>query len=346
MKLVIWIAIFLCLSQSAMFSGLNLAFFSISKLRLQLEAQKKNLDAVKVLKIRENAHLLLVTILWGNVAVNVLLALLSGSVLTGIFAFLFSTVVITIVGEIIPQAYFSRHAIRIAARLSPVIRMYQILLYPVAKPTAYILDHWLGNEVIPYYGEQDFRELIKMHMKTTGTEIDRTEGRGVLNFLDLDDLPLREEGEPLDPDSVLTIHFVDNKPQFPTRGSEEEIAWRKQVLASGKKWVVLTDKTDTPRYVMNVDKYLRAVYLNSEKANPLRHCHEPIVLNEADRILGKILSSMKVNPRHEEDDVIDEDIILLWGDERKIITGSDLLGRLMRGIVQNSEIQGIHKQDF
>jgi hypothetical protein len=33
------------------------------------------------------------------------------------------------------------------------------------------------------------------------------------------------------------------------------------------------------------------------------------------------------------DDVIDNDLILVWGSQRRIITGSDLLGRLLRGIV-------------
>ena len=342
MRLLIWIGILLCLSQSAMFSGLNLAFFSISKLRLQLEAEKENSAALKVLQLREDANFLLVTILWGNVSVNVLLALLSGSVLAGVSAFLFSTVIITVVGEIIPQAYFSRHAIRIAAQLSPIVRFYQVVLYPVAKPTALVLDRWLGSEAIPFYGEQDLRELVKLHMKTSGTEIDKTEGKGVLNFLDLDDLSLRDEGEPLDPASVIRLHFANNQPQFPIGGSDEEIEWRKKLLVSGKKWVIFTDKTDFPRYVMNADKYLRDVYLNPENANPLRHCHRPIVLEEPDKTLDTVLSRLKVNPQHEEDDVIDEDIILLWGDERKIITGSDLLGRLMRGIVQNREIKGDH----
>jgi hypothetical protein len=31
--------------------------------------------------------------------------------------------------------------------------------------------------------------------------------------------------------------------------------------------------------------------------------------------------------------VIDEDIILLWGETKRVITGADILGRLMRGIV-------------
>ena len=60
--------------------------------------------------LRANSNFTLATILWGNVATNVLLTLLSESVLAGVGAFVFSTVVITFLGEIIPQAYFSRNA--------------------------------------------------------------------------------------------------------------------------------------------------------------------------------------------------------------------------------------------
>jgi metal transporter CNNM len=42
---------------------------------------------------------------------------------------------------------------------------------------------------------------------------------------------------------------------------------------------------------------------------------------------------MKVKPDRPEDDVIDNDLILVWGEQKRIITGADLLGRLLRGIV-------------
>jgi metal transporter CNNM len=113
-----------------MFSGLNLAFFSISKLRLEVEASKGNQKAMKVVALRKDSNFLLTTILWGNVGINVLLTLLSHSVLAGVMAFLFSTVIITFFGEIIPQAYFSRHAIKMASLLSPALRLYQILGLP------------------------------------------------------------------------------------------------------------------------------------------------------------------------------------------------------------------------
>ena len=86
------------------------------------------------------------------------------------------TGLITIFGEIIPQAYFSRNAIRVGALLSPVLRFYQVILLPVAKLTAIVLDRWLGKEAIHFYRERDLREIIKMHVESPKTEIDKVEG--------------------------------------------------------------------------------------------------------------------------------------------------------------------------
>jgi CBS domain containing-hemolysin-like protein len=81
-----WVGIFFCLSQSAMFSGMNLAAFSISRLRLEVQVAAGNRLAQKTLALRRDANFLLTTILWGNVGINVLLTLLSDSVMTGVLA--------------------------------------------------------------------------------------------------------------------------------------------------------------------------------------------------------------------------------------------------------------------
>ncbi len=335
MTLIIWIGIALCLSQSAMLSGLNLAFFSISKLRLELEAKKQNKHALRVLFLRKDFNFLLVTILWANVAVNVLLALLSGSVLSGIIAFLFSTVLITIVGEIIPQAYFSRHALKAASVLSPLVRFYQILLFPVSKPTALVLDKWLGREAIPYYEEKDLRELIKMHMESFGTDIQHMEGKGALNFLAMDDLPLADEGEIVDPNSVICLPFEGLQPVFPPIKPSNSDVFLKKIQASGKKWIVLIDQKKEPRMALNSDEFLRAAMFDYGHFKPQHHCHRPIIVKQKKATLGQVIPRFKVNPEHGQDDVIDQDIILLWAKKKKIITGSDILGRLLRGIVRN-----------
>lgn len=335
MNALVWVGIVFCLSQSAMFSGLNLAFFSITRLHLEIESKNNNKQALTMAKLRKDSNFLLTTILWGNVGINVLLALLSNSVMAGVLAFLFSTFVITLLGEIMPQAYFSRHAMRAASLLSPVLRFYQFLLYPVAKPTALLLDEWLGPEGVTFLQEKDLRHLLTMHVEAPETDIDKVEGKGALNFLALDDLYIVEEGEPIDPRSIVELTFRDNRPVFPitTRSCDDPFLIRTQ--ESGKKWLVLTDDRGEPQFALNADAFLRSVLFGEAHPNPLAFCHRPIIIRDPKTLLGDAIARLKVHPERAGDDVIDEDIILFWGkEERRIITGSDVLGRLLRGIAQ------------
>lgn len=333
MSALAWLGILFCLSQSAMLSGLNLAFFSLGKLELEVAAREGDHRAVRVRSMREDGNLLLVTILWGNVAVNVLLALLSGSVLSGVLAFLFSTVVITIFGEILPQSYFSRNALRVAAALAPVVRVYQLLLWPVARPTAWVLDAWLGREAISYYRERDLGALIRLHMDAANTEISRVEGLGALNFLSLDDVPLAEEGEALHPESVIELDWTEAGPVFPVIEHTRHDPFLRRLQRPGTSRVVLVDGDREPRLVVDTDAFIRAALFDPDDFDPLRYCHRPIIMRDPARHLGDVIGRFRVRRRHREDDVLDEDVILLWCDTPRIITGTDIVGRLLRGIV-------------
>lgn len=332
MTLLTWLGIIFCLTQSALFSGMNLGLFSISKLELEVEAHRGNAEARKVLALRRDANFALVTILWGNVGVNVLVALLSGSVLTGVAAFLFSTVVITVCSEIIPQGYFSRNALRLAALFSPWLRFYQFLLYPVAKPTALALDAWLGGEQIGYFPERNLRRIIQFHIDAPESEIDRVEGRGALNFLEIDDTPLDAEGERLDRASIVQIEFHDGAPVFPVITASADDPFLRAIEASGRSWVVLVDTSGTPQLVLRTNAFLREALFTQRRVDPRRHCHRPIVVNDPKTTLGKLIERFRVSGRHAEDDVVDHNVILLWTAEPRIVTGTDILGRLLRGI--------------
>jgi hypothetical protein len=50
--------------------------------------------------------------------------------------------------------------------------------------------------------------------------------------------------------------------------------------------------------------------------------------------LGDVIGLMSVVSERAGDDVIDNDLILVWGPQKRIITGADLLGRLLRGIAK------------
>lgn len=334
MQMLTWIGITFCISQSAMFSGLNLAFFSINRLSLEVDASTGNASAKKVLKLRRDSNFLLTTVLWGNVGVNVLLTLLSGSVLSGISAFFFSTFAITCFGEIIPQAYFSRNALKMASLLMPIFKVYQIILYPIVKPCAMVLDLWLGQEGIEYFHERSLREVIKKHVTASDVDIDRLEGVGALNFLDIDDLLVSQEGEPVDPKSIIRLSLSRGFPVFPEFQRIYSDSFLQKVQASGKKWVIITDELDEPHLVLDADGFLRSALFSTDSFQPYAYCHRPIIVKDPHIELGNVILKLRVKPETAEDYVIDHDVILVWSDEKRvIITGADILGRLLKGIV-------------
>lgn len=334
MDQLVWVGIAACLVQSGLFSGLNLALLGLSRLQLEVEAKAGSKEAKRILALREDSNFLLTTILWGNVSVNCLLTLLSDSVMAGVVAFMFSTIGITLVGEIAPQAYFSRNAMRVGAALVPFIRLYQKILYPVAKPTALALDSWLGQEEVSYFRERELRAVITEHMHAEDADLDRREGLGVLNFLMMDDTPVSQEGEPIDPTSIVSLPVAVDLPVFPTYTGAADDPFLQAIQASGRKWIVLTDSENEPRLVLDADAFLRETMFSAEPPDPYPFCHRPVVVTDASTPLGQVMRRLRVEPESKEDDVIDADVILVWNESPRIITGADLLGRLLRGIAR------------
>ena len=329
----IWLGITGCVVQSALFAGLNLAIFSISRLRLQVEADGGNADAARVLALRKDSNGVLATVIWGNVSNNVLLTLLSNSVLAGLGAFFFSAVAITLLGEIVPQAYFSRNALRMTSYFLPFLNFYRVALVPIAKPTALLLDWWLGKEGILYLREPEVRSLILWSAKSGG-DIGRLEAIGARNFLDLDDIPVTEEGEPIDGQSIISLPLVNQRCVLPKFDRSPDDPFLRRVDASGKKWVIVTDLDGEPVFVLDSHHFLRDALFNQLESNPTDYWHRPIVVRDMKSKLGDVIGRMKVvAPERPGDDVIDNDLILVWGPQRRIITGADLLGRLLRDIV-------------
>ncbi|MFT5085077.1 MAG: metal transporter CNNM [Lentisphaeria bacterium] len=329
----VWLGIVLCISQSAIFSGLNLAFFSLNRLKLEVKASDDNKAAITVLKMRQDSNFLLTTILWGNVGINVLLTLLSDSVLAGVSAFAFSTVFITLFGEITPQAYFSRHALKTASTLAPLLRFYQILLFPVAKPCALFLDLWLGKEGITYMRERELRQVIKKHIEAEEADVEAIEGIGALNFLQIDDIPVGKEGEIIDPDSIILLPTRLDLPIIPVFQNSPDDPFLQKIQRSGHKWIVFVNEQQKPLLVLDADGFLRAsLFTSPNEFQPYDYCHRPILVTNPHLPLGDVIGKLKPNRDPLCDDVIDHDIILLWAEQRRIITGADILGRLLKGI--------------
>ena len=329
------IGIFICLMHAAMFSGVNLGLFGVSRLRLEVLGDLNDKNALRILSLRKDAHFLLATILWGNVSANVLIAMLTDSFLTGFLAFCFATFVITFLGEIFPQAYFAKHALRVSIILVPFMKFYQVILYPIAKPTALLLDRLIGREGIIYFKEIELITMLKRYANTNINDVERLESLGAVNFLNLDDVKVDEEGEIINPSSVISLPVTEQgKPQFPEYTKSPEDPFFQKINASKEKWVVVTDLVSNPIMVLDADQFLREAIYGKDHPNIFTYCHRPIIVTIPGTKMGEVIFKFKVTAEHAEDDVVDNDIIIFWGEQKRIITGADILGRLFRGIVE------------
>lgn len=163
---------------SALFSGLNLGLMSLGPHDLKRKiALYNDQRAVKVYSVRKNGNLLLVTLLLGNVAVNTVLSVFLASLMTGILAVVLSTLLITILGEIVPQAVLSRHALAIGAKTVWIVKIFLFLLYPIAKPISYVLDKTLGEELPTMFSKKELISILEEHSTRRESDVNAHEER-------------------------------------------------------------------------------------------------------------------------------------------------------------------------
>ncbi|NCD00703.1 HlyC/CorC family transporter [bacterium] len=178
------VVIFLVLL-SGIFSGLTLGLLSLDKNQLKRKISLGDKDAVKVYQVRKRGNLLLCTLLLGNVAVNSALAIFLGDVASGFIAGLIATGLIVIFGEIIPQATFSRYALKIGAKTAWLVKIFIYLFIPITWPLSYVLDKVLGEEMPTIYSKKELMKIVEDHELSRDSDVDEDEERiikGALSY--------------------------------------------------------------------------------------------------------------------------------------------------------------------
>ena len=184
-------AFLLCLS--GLFSGLTLGLMSldVDDLKIIIDGGKDAVQseevghALKVLTVREKGNLLLCTLLLGNTLVNALIAILSASFTSGIIGAFAATGFIVIFGEIMPQSFCSRYGLLIGAKTVWLVKIFIVLLYPVAWPISAVLDWVLGEEMRLTYTKQELVKLVELHEQNMESEITQADSsllKGALKF--------------------------------------------------------------------------------------------------------------------------------------------------------------------
>ena len=127
---------------SAMASGSEVAFFSLTRNDLDELENRQDAASRRVLDLLSNPDRLLATILVANNMVNICLVIISTQIVDKLFVFegmgdfIFKTIVITFLlllfGEIMPKVFSQSNPIRLSLLLSAPLKFLRWLLYPLA----------------------------------------------------------------------------------------------------------------------------------------------------------------------------------------------------------------------
>lgn len=271
---------------SGLFSGLTLGFFSLNRDDLARKAKLGDRQAVTVYSIRKKGNLILTTLLIGNVAVNAAIPLFLNKFASGVVAGLTATVLIVILGEILPQATFSRFALTLGEKMAPLVRLLLFLFYPLAKPIAWGLDKMLGQEMATVYSKRELIRIIEEHEDNSNSDIDADEEKiikGALSFSEKrvkDVMTPRTEMYALAAEAKLTKKSLD------------------QIFKSGHSRIpVYEDRRDHVVGVLYV-KDLIKLNGNSQKMTMADIARDDVIYVDEEKKLDDLLNAFKKTRHH------------------------------------------------
>ncbi len=201
--------IFLVLILSAFFSGMEIAFFSSDKLRIELDKKKNFFFSFFVSTFLKSPKQYVATLLVGNNVALVIYGILMAKILeSSIFYFIkneiivlliqtiISTLIILLTAEFLPKTIFRTHSNLTLRYFSSFAYFFYIILFPFAKFMVLISNLFiksknkLSKEKIAF-GKVDLDNFLKQNQNDKGKGL-KQEIKIFQNALDFSNITLRE----------------------------------------------------------------------------------------------------------------------------------------------------------
>ena len=204
---LLWVMAALLLVLSGSFSGLNIGLMMARPDDLRRKARQGDVIAARVYRYRKDGYYLIFCILLGNVGVNTAMSILLGNMTNGVIGGLIATLLITMFGEILPQAIFTQRGYRFVRHFFWLLDVIYVLFWPLARPMSRLLNRWLGKETPQLYSHQELEQIIHEHAERSDSPVDYDESRiasGALQF------SKKTAGDLVTPmDEVFTVELDD-----------------------------------------------------------------------------------------------------------------------------------------
>jgi putative hemolysin len=199
------------ISISAFFSAAEVAFLSLSDAKIEAMKKKKLPKAGLLKKLKSEPRRLLITILIGNNVVNIGASSFATVVATQIFESAVigittgvMTLLVLVFGEIAPKSYASNHPRRFAIFSAPILRFFQIIIFPLVVIFEWITILMTGKQTDDRVSEEELRALAKTGLKQGAIEED--EGMMIERLFSFNDITVEDIMTP----RVHVVYIHDN----------------------------------------------------------------------------------------------------------------------------------------
>jgi CBS domain containing-hemolysin-like protein len=120
-----------------------------------------------------------------------------------------------ILGEILPQAYFTRNSLAFVSRLVPLLRFMVIATYVISKPIELLLDRLFSSQNRKIESRHELGVMINEHLTNKTSELDEDEVEIIKGALQLSEKRVRDIMTPIEqvywltPDTRVTDAVIE-----------------------------------------------------------------------------------------------------------------------------------------
>ena len=209
-----WIVILICLLLSAFFSGMEIAFLSSNKLRIEIDKGNKGVAQALIDLFVSNSGMYITTLLVGNNVVMVIYGIFMSGVLAQYLEFLhlsvglqllvetvLSTLIILVFAEFLPKTVFRLRSNLFLKLFAVPVFLFYLLFFPLSR-----FSVWLGGILLRLFtgkkleqkdpsrafGKVDLNNLIEEGENGAKEKEEMHEIRLFRNALDFSEIKLRE----------------------------------------------------------------------------------------------------------------------------------------------------------
>jgi len=290
-----WIIIVLALVLSAFFSGMEIAFVTSNKLRLEIETKKGGFNSKVLALITKDSSQYISTMLVGNNLVNVIYSIFLAKVLAaplaplgnGMLILLLQTVIATVivlfVAEFLPKTLFRILSDSALKTFAVPVAFFYFLFYPIV-----VVSVWIARLITRIFG----------------VRIDDHQKNNMFSKVDIEDI-IDNSTESSSAKSAQELKIFQNAMDFSSIKLRECIIPRNKILAvqvndsveDVRKMFVETGHSNLLVYKENVDDIIGYVNIKDIFKNPqkLRNIMRQILVvpetMSAKKLFGRLITT-------------------------------------------------------